>query len=182
MLAHSFLIKSSSKLLVTRTGIKAQTSLIWGLRFPWPIYIFLCPQLRRSWRGILVSGCASVHQEPCMLGFWNFTYRILMKKYLKHVFFFVWVISLSGVMPLWIKSEWNLMYPLSYEPCMLRFWNFIYGFLVEKLLTHIFFLSELPPFLELCPFKKLSWNLVSKIPQSIWARGLKLGLLIGDDE
>ena len=30
MLARSFLIKSSSKLLVTRTGIKARTSLIWG--------------------------------------------------------------------------------------------------------------------------------------------------------
>ena len=30
MLACSFLIESSSKLLVTRTGIKAWTSLIWG--------------------------------------------------------------------------------------------------------------------------------------------------------
>ena len=40
MLAHSFLIKSSSKLLVTRTGIKARMSLISGLWFPWPIYMF----------------------------------------------------------------------------------------------------------------------------------------------
>ena len=40
MLAHSFLIKSSSKLLVTRTGIKAQMSSISGLWFPWPIYMF----------------------------------------------------------------------------------------------------------------------------------------------
>ena len=40
MLAHSFLIKSSSKLLVTRTGIKAWMSLISGLWFPWPIYMF----------------------------------------------------------------------------------------------------------------------------------------------
>ena len=37
----SFLIKSPSKLLVTRTGIKAWTSLISGLCFPWPIYMFL---------------------------------------------------------------------------------------------------------------------------------------------
>ena len=37
----SFLIKSSSKLLVTRTGIKAWTSSISGLWFPWPIYMFL---------------------------------------------------------------------------------------------------------------------------------------------
>ena len=41
MLAHSFLIKSSSKLLVTRTGIKARIILISGLWFPWPIYMFL---------------------------------------------------------------------------------------------------------------------------------------------
>ena len=40
MLAHSFLIRSSSKLLVTRTGIKARKSLISGLWFPWPIYMF----------------------------------------------------------------------------------------------------------------------------------------------
>ena len=40
MLAHSFLIVSSSKLLVTRTGIKARTSSILGLWFPWPIYMF----------------------------------------------------------------------------------------------------------------------------------------------
>ena len=40
MLAHSFLIKSSSKLLVTRTGIKARMSSISVLWFPWPIYMF----------------------------------------------------------------------------------------------------------------------------------------------
>ena len=40
MLAHSLLIESSSKLLVTRTGIKARTSSISGLWFPWPIYMF----------------------------------------------------------------------------------------------------------------------------------------------
>ena len=37
MLAHSFLIESSSKLLVTRTGIKSRTSSILGLWFPWLI-------------------------------------------------------------------------------------------------------------------------------------------------
>ena len=30
------------------------------------------------------------------------------------------------------KSEWNLMHAISYEPCMLGFWNFKYGFLMEK--------------------------------------------------
>ena len=40
MLASSFLIESSSKLLVTRTGHKSLDKLISGLWFPWPIYIF----------------------------------------------------------------------------------------------------------------------------------------------
>ena len=40
MLAHSFLIESSSKLLVTRTDITARTSSMSGLWFPWPIYMF----------------------------------------------------------------------------------------------------------------------------------------------
>ena len=39
MLAHSFLIESSSKLLVTNQDIKFQMSLILGLWFPWPIYM-----------------------------------------------------------------------------------------------------------------------------------------------
>ena len=37
---HASSFKLSSKLLVTRTGIKAQLSLISGLWFPWPIYMF----------------------------------------------------------------------------------------------------------------------------------------------
>ena len=40
VLVHSLLIKSSSKLLVIRTGIKAWESLISVLWFPWPIYMF----------------------------------------------------------------------------------------------------------------------------------------------
>ena len=46
-------------------------------------------------------------------------------------FFLVRVISLSGVMPVW-KNQRNLMHAISYEPCMLGFWSFIYGFLMEK--------------------------------------------------
>ena len=45
MLAHSFLIESSSKLLVTTTGIKARTSSISGLWFPWPIYVFFLNEI-----------------------------------------------------------------------------------------------------------------------------------------
>ena len=46
-----------------------------------------------------------------------------------------------------------------------------------------FFLSELPPFLELCPFEKISLKFYQKdISKSILAGGLKLGQLIGDGE
>ena len=46
-----------------------------------------------------------------------------------------------------------------------------------------FYLSELSPFLELYPFEKI-WtkSCQQDILKSIWARGLKLGQLIGDDE
>ena len=97
---------------------------------------------------------ASVWPEPCMLGFWNFIYGFLTEKYLTHFFFLVQVISFSGVMLPLKKSDWNLMHAISYEPCMLGFWNFVYGFLMETQLTSIFFLSKLSPFLELCPFEK----------------------------
>ena len=30
-------------------------------------------------------------------------------------------------MPLWKNSEWSLMHAISYEPCMLGFWNFMYS-------------------------------------------------------
>ena len=53
MLAHSFFIESSSKLLVTRAGIKARTSSISGLWFPRPIYMFF--EMRFD-RGTLDSG------------------------------------------------------------------------------------------------------------------------------
>ena len=69
MLAHSFLIESSSKLVVTRTGIKAQASSISGLWFPWPI--FMCFEMR-FYVGTLDSGERSLpfglfvsHNFPC---------------------------------------------------------------------------------------------------------------------
>ena len=47
---------------------------------------------------------------------------------------------------------------------------------------YIFFCPRYLPFWSYAPLKKSAWNLVSKISQSIWARGLKHGQLIGDDE
>ena len=81
MLAHSFLIKSSSKLLVTRTDIKARMSLISGLWFPWPIYMFLKWDLTLAhWTqvsdrcpfGLLVN--RHIMESPRSVGqsWWNF--------------------------------------------------------------------------------------------------------------
>ena len=75
------------------------------------------PQLRRSWRGILVSGCVCMRpsvQEPCKLGFWSFMYGFLMEKYLT-CFFLVRVISLFGVMPPWKSPNeiWCMPYLLN---------------------------------------------------------------------
>ena len=132
------------------------------------------------------SVCPSV-QEPCMLGLWNFIYGFLMENNLKHVFFLVRVISLSGVMPFWKNPNeiwcmpclmnlacfeevggayWFQVVRLSarQEPCMLGFWNFIYGFLMEKYLTHVFFScpSHLP-FWSYAPLKKSERNLMHAI-------------------
>ena len=67
-----------------------------------------------------------------------------------------------------------LIHAISYKLCMLGFWNFLYGFLTE---------NELCPFLELCPFEKIRMKSCGQdISKSIWAWGLKIGQLIGDDE
>ena len=48
---------------------------------------------------------------------------------------------------------------------------------------YFFFLSELSPFLELCPFVKIRMKSCQQdISKSILARALKLGQLIGDVE
>ena len=75
---------------------------------------FLCPQLRKSWRGVLVSGCASVRasvrsSHACHI-LWTMHARVLK--------FHIWI---------------------------------IHGTIAD---TRFFFLSELSPFLELCPFAK----------------------------
>ena len=46
----------------------------------------------------------------------------------------------------------------------------------------IFFLSELSPFLELCPFEKIRNNISERYLEKISPRSLKLGQLIEDDE
>ena len=78
-------------------------------------------------------------------------------------------ILLLGCTHPWVLLSRFVLHALSYELCMLGFWNFIYGFLMEKLLTLIFFFFlELCPVLEVCPFKKLEWNLLCKISRKLF--------------
>ena len=143
----------------------------------------LCPQLQRSCGSKLVSCCPSVC--ACIRSSKTVHARVLKfhvwiphgKIADTHFFSCPYYLTFWSYAPL-KKSEWNLMHAISNEPCMLGFWNFIYGFLMEK-----FFLSELSPFLEFCPFEKIRMKSCQPdIPKSIWARGLKLGQLIGDNE
>ena len=55
--------------------------------------------------------------------------------------------SCPSYLPFWSnaplkKSKWNLMHVISNELCMIGFWNFIYGFRMEKYQTSIFFLVQ----------------------------------------
>ena len=160
--------------------------------------LLLCPQLRRSWWGISVSG--SLYICPCIRS--------------KHACHILWTVHAR----------------------VLKFHIYVYIDSLWKNSWHMFFfLSELSPFLELCPFEKIRmksdachilWTVHARVlkfhvwipngkiadsyvyscrsylafwrlwpiknlgilfckhylSKSIWARGLKLGQLIGDDE
>ena len=67
-----------------------------------PHMFFLCPQLQRRWRGILLLGCPSVRP------------------------------SLRPSVRLSVRSSRFLMHSITLKPWMLLFWNFIYGFLMKK--------------------------------------------------
>ena len=72
----------------------------WGIVALWATC--LCPQLRRSWGGIVFWGCACVCSwcvtlfDTCMLSHIDSSWKNSWP-----LFFSVQVISLSGVMPLW---------------------------------------------------------------------------------
>ena len=72
------------------------------------------PQLRRSWQGILVLGCASmwaclrqVIKNCACLGFEILYMDSSWKNILHVVFFLLLVIPIFGVILLWVKSEWS---------------------------------------------------------------------------
>ena len=141
----------------------------------------LCPNLKEDdgsyrFRVVRPSVRASVRQEPCMLGFWNFIYGFLMEKYLTHFIF-----SCPSYLPSWSYAPLNKIRMKS-DAC-----HILWTVHARVLKFHIWVPHvSCPSYLPLCrdaPLKKSQWNLVSKISRkSIWAWGLKLGQLIRDDE
>ena len=62
---------------------------------------------------------------------------------------------------------WCLPYLKNHAPCMLGFWNFIYGFLVEKKLTRIFFLVRVIS-RSYGPLKIWHFKLICKISRNVF--------------
>ena len=78
------------------------------------------------------------------------------------------------------KSEvWHILWTVHARALTFHIW-IPHGKIVDP---NFFFLSELSPFLELCPFEKIRMKSCQQdITKSIWATGLKHGQLIGDNE
>ena len=108
---------------------------------------------------------ASVRQESCMLGFWTFEHILIPHGKIVDTCFFVLVISLSGIMPLW-KNQ-NKIWCMPYEPCML--FEISYMDSSWKNSWPVFFsCSSYLPFWSYAPLKKSEWNLVSKISRKVF--------------
>ena len=102
---------------------------------------FYAPNFERSWRDILLSGRASVRDSvwpPSVTLFdachilWTVHVRVLKfhiwifhGKIADCDFFFLQVISLSGVMPLWKKTEWNPVSKISLKVFELGAWSLV---------------------------------------------------------
>ena len=141
MLARSFFIKSSSKLLVTRTGKKAWSSSILGRIRP-----LILELLALEWRK-----------------FHTFEFEYLWSQ----------LVNLDQIL---------CLAALGWGKACIRFW--ITQVSDRYPLGYLFFLSELFPFLELCPFEKKKNGILSAtyLEKYILPRRLKLGQLIEDDE
>ena len=100
----------------------------------------------------------------------------------QHTFFFFRILSLSGAMPLWKNQNAIWCMPYLMNPAC---WGFEISYMDSSCKNSwpTFFFFSCPSYLELWPFEKIRMKSCRQdISESIWARGLKLGQLIGDDE
>ena len=138
----------------------------------------LCPQLRRSWRGILVSCCAcvlrasgssrTVHASVLKLAYMDFSLKNSW-----HTFFFLSELSsFLELCPFFKKIRMNLMHAISYEPCKLAFWNLYMDSSWKIAWADLFSCPSYRPFWSYTPLKTSEWNLVSKISQKVFELGV----------
>ena len=152
--------KSIGKMLHAICISAVAVSLRWASCGPWAscfsfilytlfclFYIFdssLCPQLKRSWRGILLLGrlCISPSICPCMRpsitvfdakhNFWTMNARVLKfhiwifhDKIAAMYFFPISIMPLTWVMALWKKYGWNFVSKISQKLLKLEPWNLV---------------------------------------------------------
>ena len=122
------------------------------------IYSFLCPQLQRSWWGILVSGC------PCVRLWWRTVHARVLKFHIwiprgkiadTHFFFLSELSPFMELCPfekIRMKSDaCHILWAVHARVLKFHIW-ILHGKIADP---YFFFLSELSPFLELCPFEKI---------------------------
>ena len=96
--------------------------------------------------------------------------------------------SCLSYLPFWSyaplkKTKWNLMHAISFKPCMLGFWNSYMDSSWKNSWPVFFFLVRVISLSGVMPLWKIRMKSCQQgILKTIWARGLKLGQLIGDDE
>ena len=128
---------------------------------------FLCPQLRRSWRGILVSGCLcirlSIHSSKTVHA------RVLK--------FHIWIphgkifdahfFSCPNYLPFWSYVAFNKIRMKSDGVLTFHIW-----IPLGKIADLCFFsCPSYLPFWSYAPLKKSEWNLVSKISWKVFELG-----------
>ena len=103
-------------------------------------YSVLCPQLQRSWRGILVLGCPCMRASVCPFVMFFDACHILWTVGARNLKFHIWIphgkiadpyfFSCPNYLPFWSygplkKSEWNLVSKISRKVFKLGAWNLV---------------------------------------------------------
>ena len=122
--------------------------------------VFLCPQLQRSWPGILVSGCASVHASVCSS---RTMHARVLKFHIWHMFFFscpsyllFW--SYAPLKKIGMKSDaCHILRTVHVRVLKFHIW-ITHGKIADQ---YFFSCQSCLPFWSYAPLKKTEQNLVS---------------------
>ena len=133
---------------------------------------FLCPQLRRSWRGTLVLGCPSVCSSSTVLArVLKFHIWICYGKIFDAGFFLSALspsLELCPLEKIRTKSDaCHILWTVHARALKFHIW------IPHGKIAYPYFFSYLSylPFWSYAPLKKSTWNLVSKISQKVFELG-----------